>query len=361
MKFAVLEYASKSGKIWKHTPEHPNFLAHPSKEIDPTSFGCYVSALAGEHIPLTHLIKPTFVKKVIKRLLGSWPSWYTLDYLEQFDVLMVVHQLSDTHEMIAAIKRLRRGARRPFLIGVPTQPYGLLRAQVEESESTRAELVAFMDECDVFLSVVKDTVDWYAGMTSTPVVYMPQPYPAVFASQYAQAPEEKEKSILVAGVTQRDNITQGHIIARQLQKLFPDYIIRIPKVLDLDYNTSRLEGARYEILPFEEWREHLQTLAQTKLVINTDYTKTRGRVQTDCAAVGTPSLGGNSDGQVDLFPELASTPDMPLEELLRRGERLLRDEQYYAVITRQAAERLKKYDYGESADRIRLLVKTYQQ
>jgi len=127
----------------------------------------------------------------------------------------------------------------------------------------------------------------------------------------------------------------------------------------MDYDFSLLEGASYEVLPFELWRQHLKTLAATTLVINTDYTKTRGRVQTDCAAVGTPSLGGDSDGTRDLFPDLVSSPKTSIDELVTKGELLLTDRAYYKQVATQALERLKKYDYEESADRLLLLLKTY--
>ena len=364
MKFAVIEYNSKSGDVWRHTAERPNYLADPKTEIDPTSFGCYVSALEGEHIPLKGLIigpvnnvsSPVqFYRKVVKRLSGSWPG-YNIQYLLQFDALLVVHQLSDAHEMVALLKRLRKSPKRPRLIGVPTQPYGQLKEAVEANPQAREDLVAFMDACDVFVSVVASTTEWYAGLTATPVYYLPQPYPVAYASQWQKTRSEKEKKILVAGVTQRPNVQQGQIVARELQKKFPDYTILVPKVAEYDYDFTALQGARYTVLPFEQWQEHLKTLSTTMLVINTDYTQTRGRVQTDCAAVGTPSLGGNSDGSADLFPELTSDPTTTTESLIALGERLLTEDAYYEKIVSHARAALQKYDYEPSSTRLSALI-----
>src|SRR5258708_5892814 len=113
MKFAVIEYSSKTKKIWRHTKNRPNYLCDPIKEIDPTSFGCYVSALEGEHIPLTHLIIGDEVglitkiyRKISKRLSGTWPA-YSIDYLSSFDALLVVYQLSAGHEMVSFLRQLR--------------------------------------------------------------------------------------------------------------------------------------------------------------------------------------------------------------------------------------------------------------
>jgi hypothetical protein len=357
MKFSVLEYTSKSGKIWQHTPLRPNYLANPQTEIDPTSFGCYVSALKGQHIPLTHLALANFSKprKAFKRLTKKFPP-YSLKFLQQFDALLAVHQLSDAHELVRALNRLQQLSPRPLIIGVPTQPYGLLKPALDNNPKAKQDFVGFMKACDHFISVVKSTVGYYESLSSTPVTYLPQPYPASYASQFKS--QEKNQTILVAGVTQRDNIKQGHRLAVFLQNKFPDYQILIPKVTDLDYDFSLLKNSNYQVLDFEPWQQHLKTLATTKLVINTDYTQTRGRVQTDCAAVGTPSLGGNSDGQVDLFPKLASTLKTTNQELIKKAEQLLVDQAYYQETVNYASDKLKKYDYQESAARFQLLVKT---
>lgn len=360
MKFAVIEYTTKTGKIWRPTPERPNYLGDPIKEIDPTSFACYTTALNGEHIPLIGLASVTKIKKAIKHLTGSWPGNYSINYLKQFDTLMIVHQLSDAHEMERLVRRVKKELPHIFIIGVPTQPFGILKAKLEADPKQAAIFRRYMDSCNVFLTVVKSTSGWYEQQTRTPVIYMPQPYPGRYARQFFKARAEKQKLILVAGVTQRPDIKKGQLVAKELQKLFPDYEIVIPKVPEFQYDKINLTGARHRILPFEEWREHLKTLANVSLVINTDYTQTRGRVQTDCAAVGTPSLGANSDGQADLFPELASTPATPVEQLVTQGKHLLTDQGYYEAVAHEAQEKLRKYNYEESATRIMALVKTYR-
>jgi len=369
MKFAVVEYSSKSGDVWRHTDAKPNYLANPQTEIDPTSFGCYVSALAGEHVPVTGLIVgPTnsvssatrLYRKAVKRLSGSWPA-YDLSYLEKFDVLMIVHQLSNSREIVSLIEKLRTVPNAPFIIGVPTQPYGQLRQAIDKDLQIETDLRDFILACDVFISVVQETVGWYEDLAQSPVAYLPQPYPAAFASKQFLPLEKKHTEIIVAGVTQRDNIKQGHVVAREIQKKLPHYKIRLPKVDAYEYDYTELQNAQYDILPFQDWREHLCTLAETALVINTDYTLTRGRVQTDCAAVGTPSLGGNSDGTRDLFAQLRSNPTTDTDVLIEKGIKLLTDHKYYQSIVQSAQDRLMMYDYEESAARLQLLVKKHKQ
>lgn len=360
MKFAVIEYSSKSGGVWRHRDGHPNYLEDPQKVIDPTSFGCYVSALKGEHIPITWLAKANTAKKAYKRLTGWWPT-YSLNYLKQFDTLMVVHQISDAHEVVMFTKRLKKTFPSIFILGVPTQPFGVLRPYIELHPEAKKHFVEFMDTCDVFLTVVRSTQWWYTSFTKTPIVYLPQIYPTYYASQHFLPREKKDKVIFAAGITDRPNIAQGFSAARQLQKEFPEYTIHVTQIPGVAMDLSNLNGAKYETQPFQQWREHLPYLAKAMLAINPDYTSTRGRVQVDSAAMGTPSLGGNSDGAVDLFPELASTPATTTEELVAKGRRLLTDVGYYNKVTQYAADRLKKYDYEESAARLQLLVKQYRQ
>jgi hypothetical protein len=374
MKFAVIEYTTKTGQIWRPTPERPNYLCDPQKEIDPTSFACYTTALNGEHIPLTGLIlenlSPPYeggvarragvVKKAYRKLTGVWPQWHSLNYLKKFDTLLVVHQISNAHEILTFLRRLKKELPHIFVIGVPTQPFGVLQPHLNAHPDEKQIFRDYLNACDIFATVVKSTQSWYEALTQTPVVYLPQPYPYHYAKQFFKPRAQKEPIILVAGVTQRPDVIKGQKVAVALQQKFPHYEIVIPKVPELAYDDSALQGSRYRLLPFEQWREHLPTLAKTTLVINTDYTQTRGRVQTDCAAVGTPSLGADSDGQADLFPELLSHPDTPLNTLIKQAERLLQDEDYYQRLTHHATEHLKKYDYEDSATRLSALVKTYR-
>lgn len=358
MNFAVVEYSSKSGSIWKHTDERPNYLADSQTEIDPTSFGCYVSALKGEHIPITWLAQTHFrswsgnlVRKAYKRLVGAWPR-YSLSYLKKFDTLLIVHQISDAHEVAALARRVRSELPHIFLIGVPTQPYGLLKPHLDKNPGAARDFAGVMNACHVFISIVKDTVPYYQKFSQTPVTYVPQPYPGRFASKVALPPDQKDNIIFVAGVTDRPNIAQGFSVAAGIQQQFPDYTIHITQIPGLPLATASLAGARYEIIPFEKWHAHLHTLSRTALVINTDYTKTRGRVQMDAAAVGTPALGGNSDAQLDLFPDFASTAKTPLAELIKKGSDLLWNREYYTDVVARAAAKLRSYSYERSAGRI---------
>ena len=363
MKFAVIEYSSKTGRIWHHTASRPNYVCDPIKEIDPTSFGCYVSALQGEHIPLTHFIAGDKVnlvaktyRKIVKRLSGSWPMSYSVDYFAKFDALLVVYQLSDGHEMVAFLRTLRAKYPKIVILGVPTQPYGILQGAWTTHPEKLNEMQEFMNMCDVFLTIVESTLTIWQSLTSTPVAYLPQPYPVEYALEQWKPRSAKSNVIFVAGITDRNNIIKGQIVARNLQKKFPHYRIQMAQVPYMNLDTAALAGTTFDIVPFLPWREHIAFLAKTALVINTDYTFTRGRVQVDCAAVGTASIGANSDGQNDLFPKLPATDNTDIEQLVLQGTQLLNDSSYYDEVMRTAKQRLQKYNYEESKKRIEELV-----
>lgn len=357
MKFAVIEYSSKTGDIWRHTPERPNFLADPAREMDPTSFGCYVSALQGEHIPLTKLINTrSFFKRGYRKICGRWPHNYSLEYLRQFDALLVVYDLGNGPTMTAFTQRVRRVLPHLVLLGVPTQPYGIIREYWRTHPAAKEDTKAFMAAVHTCITIVRSTQDAWQSLTATPVVYLPQPYPVAYASQHSQRLAAKEKIIFVAGVTSRDNILKGHDVAARLQKKHPDYAIQVTATPDEQLDTSRLADAKYTVAPFRPWQQHLEYLSRVKLTINTDYTATRGRVQVDCAAVGTPSIGADSDGQTDLFPHQVAQRDTSVDELVEQGSRLLTDAAWYNHTTLTAYQRLQKYDYEPSAERMRELI-----
>jgi hypothetical protein len=353
MKFAVVEYSSKTGKIWRHTPQRPNYLCDPVKEIDPTSFGCYVSALEGVHIPLTAYITgeeanvsplTVFWRKVVKRLTGAWPN-YAIDAFSAYDALLVVYQISDGHEVTAFTRKLKKTFPNIVVIGVPTQPYGLLKEYWEKHPALLEDLKTFMAACDVFLTIVASTKDAWQSLTTTPVHYLPQPYPVEYALEAFVSQTAKRPVIYVAGVTSRPIISRGYEVARKLTELFPEYTIEATA-------DGENEAADVQLVSFKPWREQLDYLASVKLVINTDYTQTRGRVQMDCAVVGTPSLGSDSDAQLDLFAELAATPETSLEVLVEHGKKLLSDAAYYDSVVQQAKNMLGTYTYEECAKRV---------
>ena len=368
MKFAVVEYSSKSGKVWQHTDAKPNYLADPDKEIDPTSFGCYVSALHGQHIPLKGFMLGNVVptnkvvvsgRRLFRKLFKHWPQNYDLSYFQQFDVLMVVHQISDGHEMTLFTKKLWQVSPRPLIIGVPTQPFGLWKDYYAKRPAEYTDFQQYLHACDVFLTVVESTKNDWQAMTDTPVTYLAQPYPVEYALKYWQGVEAKKPIILVAGVTDRPNIALGQKVAKQLQEKFPNYIIHVTDTPGHNQDLSALGGAKYEVQPFLPWQQQLAYLSKVHLVINTDYTQTRGRVQVDCAAVGTISIGADSDGQADLFPDFLATSQTSAEELISQATRLLQDKSLYAATAATAKEKLSKYNYAASKQRVEQLVKQY--
>lgn len=367
MKFAVVEYSSKTGRVWRHHDDHPNFLADPQREIDPTSFGCYVSALRGEHIPLTGLaigpvnaISPVsrLQRKIYKRLVGKWPD-YAIDYLRSFDTLMVVHQISDGREVTAFTKRLKKKFPRTTILGITTQPFGILHEYWRTHPQPLADFREFTAHVNVFITIVKSRLPAWQKISLSPVVYFPQAYPVTFAQQFFRPRRQKHRVLYVAGVATRPHVTRGCDVAQKLQARFPDYLIAITQAAAHSL-VPYVAPARYQEMPFVPWRDHLRALGQVSLVVNTDYTSTRGRVQVDCAAVGTPSIGANSDGQADLWPLLPAGETTSVDQLVEQGARLLTDVSWYDTVVARARQQLRRYDYPQAAVTITRLVERYR-
>ncbi len=157
-------------------------------------------------------------------------------------------------------------------------------------------------------------------------------------------------------MTTRPDITRGQIVAKKLQKMMPEYSIHVTDHPDV--STDALAGARFEKFPFRPWREQLQYIADVALVINTDYTQTRGRVQMDCAAVGTPSVGADSDGQRDVFPDLYADSNTSVDALVEQARKILNSPEDYTQIVSMAKTKLETYTYQHCADRLLQAIST---
>ncbi|MEW6042286.1 MAG: hypothetical protein AB1633_12280, partial [Elusimicrobiota bacterium] len=115
MKFACIEFNTKSGGIWIPTSDRPNYLCDPVKEIDACAWGTWTSALNGEHIPLHWFIKGKIGKGVSEKesffnryskKIRKWtnlynynPNYKNLDYIKRFDVVLVCHHFFYNIEM----------------------------------------------------------------------------------------------------------------------------------------------------------------------------------------------------------------------------------------------------------------------
>lgn len=367
MHFAVVEFNSKSGQIWRHTAAKPNYLAHPVNEIDPTSFGCYVSALQGEHIPLRPMIISSLspdnslkrlYRRAYHRYQHRYPQNYSLEYFKNFDALIVVHDLANGHEMTAFARRLKKTYPNIIILGVSTQPHGIIKQRWKEDPSALRDFQSFMEACDVFITIVRSTKHDLQTLTNTPVKYFPQPYPVEFAQKYYQPPASKQQIIYLAGVPERFDIKRGHRLAVKLKAEFPGYEIHVTRIPGMEFDAGHLAGTSYKFMPFLLWQEHLAYLSDVSLVINTDYVRTRGRVQVDCAAVGTPSIGADSDGQRDLFPRLPANQHSSPDTLYQQARQLLSNPEFFEEITKYAFSRLPLYNYQNSARRLTDLIQT---
>lgn len=431
MRFACIEYTTKTDRIWRPTPERPNYLCDPEREIDPTSFGCYTTALDGEHVPLTGLIYgsleyPPSIRQraqqdVARRFGGSFRP-YNLNYLQKFDVLLVVYQMSNDDELVRFMQRVRKEFPDIIIVSCSSPPFGRLREYWKDHPETVERYRAFIRSSHFNMNVCRATVPWYRAFTDVPSLYLPQPYPVEYAMEQVgldgpakpdapsglsaragtdpRAPRgESERAfpepaspglakkargagelgpdqqqdplreypagaqdgppspaggppiIYVAGDTVRPDIMSGHLVAKALQQRHPEFLIRVTKTPEFRLNTALLHGARYEVVPFRAWAEQLRELGTARLVINTDLWWTRGRVPVDCAAAGVPCVGTTSDGQTELWPDLAPRESIETDRLIELGERALSDTAFRTKVMTQAQRRLASYRYTEAVVR----------
>lgn len=208
MKFACIEYTTKTRTIWRHTPKRPNYLCDPEKEIDPTSFGCYTSALHGEHLPLTGLIygslnrPPSLLQRarqdLQRRRHGAFAS-FDLSPLRQFDVLLVIYQTSYDDELVRFVERAHRELPDTIVVTCSSPPFGRLREHWKEHPETAERYRAFLDASHFNMNVCRATVPYYRFLSSTPSLYLPQPYPVEYALEQASPPRNWDESSAEAG------------------------------------------------------------------------------------------------------------------------------------------------------------------
>ncbi|MDD5627235.1 MAG: hypothetical protein PHW01_04490 [Patescibacteria group bacterium] len=361
MRFACIEYSTKTGRIWQPTPEKPNYLCDPETEIDPTSFGCWTSAFSGEHIPVNFLRRRqnphTLSYKLGRKLdltmekIQRKPIYRNLDYLKKFNlILFLVHSFS-MPLMADLIRKTKKVNPNAIYLGSIVSPLGILR-EVWKKENEFRAFKTFANNCNIFINVNHDAQDYLQSFLPAKVVYFPQFYPFEYAHRFFKKREEKEKVILVAGETGRTDNFAGQFAAVQIQKKYPEFLIQV-----VDYprsNIAPLETAhaRFEIIPFLKWQENLKRLACFFLVINMDQTWTLGRLQADCAAVGTPSIGINANNQLEFFPKL-SIPDIAgIKQGIELAEKLISDPAFYQNIQQHASAKLSENNYAKSKEKL---------
>ncbi len=368
MHFACIEFSTKSGEIWRPTPEKPNFLCDPEKEIDPTSFGCWTSALNGEHIPYSFLQigknARSFAFKIQRRLdrikekMSKRPVYHNLNYLKKFNLILLIVHTYSLPLFADLAQRIQKINPHAILLGSITSPLGLLRETWKKSGEYRA-FKNFADYCDLFINVNRVAQKYLEYITKTPVIYFPQFYPYEFARQSFQPRERREKTIFVAGETSRTDNLAGQLVAIALLKKHPDFQIKIVDIPGTNLAPLKIARVPFQAIPFQNWQKHLKRLASYYLVINLDQIWTLGRLQADCAAVGTPSIGINANNQMEMFPDLTIKDIEGIGDAVSLGERLIGESDFYHSVQEKANKVISQNDYDQSRQRLFDLLNHY--
>ena len=180
IQFACIEFNTKSGSIWCPTPERPNYLCDPKKEIDIGSFGSWTSALNGEHIPLHWFIDgkprrgvsevPSFHRTLVYRAWKRFKREFwkdkpeklqfnNLNYLEKFNVVLVCFHLLYHSEMTQFL--LKAKEKHPDKIFLTTHPFNLGRVrEYWRDPYWYKNFVTFVNHGDIVIIVNKAARDY---------------------------------------------------------------------------------------------------------------------------------------------------------------------------------------------------------
>jgi len=377
MKFACVELYTKSGKIWDGAREKPNYLCDPKTEIDNCSFGCWTSALGGEHIPLLwfklrklsnrihhNYCAPRMSRfhyggySMVSRLINkAFDKFHNLQYITKFDiVLIVVHDYSvrEMAEFITNAKELRK---KPIFLGALGNTLASFREALKNKDAFKYFKI-FIDNCDVFVNWGHKAIGEYLKLyTKTPVVTFPMFYPFEFTKSFFEPWQNKKKIIFVAGHTQRTDHVSSLLVAKKIQEQYPNFLIKT--IRRPGQNLDPLKGARFEVVPFLDWINYLKHTSKTCIIIDMDNTWTSGRVANDAAAVGTPCIGLNSGNQGRIFPDLTCLDVIDTKKGVDLGIKLVKDRKFYEKVQKKAFENLKTCSYENSVKRFQNMLKTH--
>lgn len=379
IQFACIEYNTKSGSIWRPTPERPNYLCDPKNEIDIGSFGSWTSALKGEHIPLHWFMdgKPRpgvdgsspfqktlfyrFGTRLIKEIFPDGNrnyQFHNLGYLEKFNPVLVCFSLTQPEAMTQFLQKAKeRYPEKIFLVTYGTFNLGRVREYWRDPSWFR-HFVTFLNTGDLIILVNREAREYLQLVTKKPILYFPTFYPVHYTEKFFVPREEKEKKIFVAGTTERMDIVWSCLIAKVLQERYPDFTIQVCSWKNMNFEP--LKGTRYEVLPWLQWEDYLKVTGKAMFILNTDTWWTNGRVPSDAAAVGTPCIGVNADRQKDLFPDLTCSDVMDTKKALQLGARLIDDNKFYEFIQNKAYQRLEIFSYENSRERFHNLIESYK-
>ncbi len=377
MKFACVELYTKSGRIWDGARQQPNYLCDPS-EIDNASFGCWTSALKGEHVPLLWFkfrkpmrrfyhgqMAPRMSKfnyagySIISRLFNNaFEDFNNLDYLSKFDVVLVVvhdYSIRAMAKFVTAAKKLQK---KPIILGAFGVTLNFMREALKEPENFK-HFKIFIDNCDVFVNYYHEAISDYLKLfTSTPVVNFPQFYPFEFAKSFFTPIDGKEQVIFISGHSQRTDHVASMLVARKVQELHPEFTIELvgrPK-----QSLEPLQGANFRVAPFQRrWADYMEKTKKNYLVLDLDNTWTLGRVVRDAAAVGSPCIGLNSGSQASLFPDLVCRDIIDTDKAIELGAKLIEDKSFYRGVQRKAFEKLEECSFENSVKRLHNMLKEY--
>jgi glycosyltransferase involved in cell wall biosynthesis len=341
-------------------------------------------------------------------LQGDYRSIQYVDSSEKFKgydvVIAAVSSLDDTARITQWIRHVKSWSPKTIFIG---QSEASLANHAISSRDWRFQktFYEFCQEVDEITTFTKETIPYFSLFSRKVVKYLPHLYPLHFveANNLHKNRSLKEQILFKNGHIHGRLLCDGFAdlaLLSRIQSNHPAFRIAfvdspasfVELLSDLDYVTGSFDQPNYlkktqlafkksllnilrfhrktsdafrqrsslrnefplvlrgtaeeSILkrPFAPWIENIRYMSSTLLMLDMDHSFAVGRSFADAVAVGTPTIGVNSDFQKQLLPELSvSEHDYSSAEALI--ERLLSDEEYYEEMSRKGRDRLEKFRY----------------
>jgi len=378
IKFCTIEHTNKV--VWKYKQGQPNYLCDPDTEIDPTAYGCWVSAMQGENLPISFLrygkkYKNNFWGKIyrLQDKIAGRTLFRNIKYLKKFNIILALAHRFNFQEIVDCLEEARKVNRKAFYIGVLGNCPGLIRQAILEKKNFQG-FIKFLKAVDLFINNYQEAQKYFELLSQTidsqnklgekknseKIVFLPQFYPFHFAKEFKKNYQEKEKIIHLAGPTDREDNLANQYVAVALQREFPEFLITIPNLDNLNIEPLKLARARYKVFPQMKWQDYLSELSRSFLVLNLDNIWTMGRVVADCAGVGTPCIGINATNQFKMFPSLRVEDMIGIQQAVILGKKLIEERKFYEHVVKYACEKVEEQNYKKRKRALIEILKRYK-
>jgi len=227
----------------------------------------------------------------------TWGEWEELPELDVDVVLLSIEKKIGIYD----VEQVRKKYPNAVIVGI-----------LKELAASHNNRVEFFKKCDTYVLPIidKNLHDCYSKDVGIESTFLAQPYDISFLydKYYLEERSNSIFSYIVPGEIVRfeygNQIQQGSrrgdsdLFARKMGNKFNLPVLR---------TETKFESPT-------QWPDFLKLLSQQSFCFNLDPIQSTGQQAVQCAALGVINVGGNNDIQKYLYPELAGTDLVHLEE-----------------------------------------------